>query len=388
MVWLIRKRTLPRPDELPAAIAHLAEEALRIELREPRPSGFPLMFSKDWELLEVANAYLHEHAVVRSCTTETLRTYAEILHHWYEDLERRGVAWDDVDASDIVRYRNSMVTASSPKTSKPYSVATVNHRIRGVLRFYDWAARNRWCASPLIVGIPRSSASHQPSSAFSQAQRNPLVIRQHEEQPRPLAPRQLLELMAALRAPYDLMARWQAYTGLRISELLSLTTAHIEREESPSGACLEIHIIRKGRKRASILAPFTLIQETKIYAETHRAAWLARRKRRHCSERSVDALFVNLRGKPVAKSSYQRVVRLAGAKIGTRVTTHVLRATFACMLLSRLEQLASGGAAINPLLIVKILMGHERIETTDRYLRAVSTNNIEIDVVLERLLDH
>ncbi|MGB6605105.1 MAG: hypothetical protein WBE65_12510, partial [Steroidobacteraceae bacterium] len=42
-----------------------------------------------------------------------------------------------------------------------------------------------------------------------------------------------------------------------------------------------------------------------------------------------------------------------------------LRATFACMMLARLEQLAKAGAPINPLLIVKVLMGHEHIGTTD-----------------------
>jgi hypothetical protein len=52
-------------------------------------------------------------------------------------------------------------------------------------------------------------------------------------------------------------------------------------------------------------------------------------------------------------------------------------------LLARLERLAKQGEEINPLLIVKILMGHEHIDTTDRYLRAIA-----IDVhVLSRVLD-
>ena len=44
------------------------------------------------------------------------------------------------------------------------------------------------------------------------------------------------------------------------------------------------------------------------------------------------------------------------------------------------------GAAINPLLIVKILMGHEHIETTDRYLRAVAIDTHALSEVLDTLL--
>jgi site-specific recombinase XerD len=55
-------------------------------------------------------------------------------------------------------------------------------------------------------------------------------------------------------------------------------------------------------------------------------------------------------------------------------------------MLARLERLAKQGADINPLLIVKILMGHEHIDTTDRYLRAVSVDNHVLSQVLDTLI--
>ncbi len=55
-------------------------------------------------------------------------------------------------------------------------------------------------------------------------------------------------------------------------------------------------------------------------------------------------------------------------------------------MLARLEQLAKQGASINPLLIVKILMGHEHLETTDRYLRAVAIDVCALGEVLDSLL--
>jgi integrase/recombinase XerD len=55
-------------------------------------------------------------------------------------------------------------------------------------------------------------------------------------------------------------------------------------------------------------------------------------------------------------------------------------------MLARLEHLAKKGAAINPLLVVKILMAHERIETTDRYLRAIAIDSHVLADVLEALI--
>jgi integrase/recombinase XerD len=88
----------------------------------------------------------------------------------------------------------------------------------------------------------------------------------------------------------------------------------------------------------------------------------------------------------VKKNTYQQVIHRAGVACGFKATTHLMRATFGCWLLARLEQLAKRGAAINPLLIVKILMAHEHIETTDKYLRAVAIDTHVLADVLDTLL--
>jgi hypothetical protein len=54
--------------------------------------------------------------------------------------------------------------------------------------------------------------------------------------------------------------------------------------------------------------------------------------------------------------------------------------------LARLERLAKQGEEINPLLIVKILMGHEHIDTTDRYLRAIAVDAHVLSRVLDTLI--
>jgi integrase len=181
------------------------------------------------------------------------------------------------------------------------------------------------------------------------------------------------------------MARWQLYTGLRISELLRLGVSDIGHRPASATLHHAIEVVRKGRKAGHVIAPASLLDETDGYVSGHRFAWLARARRKgRIAEHN--ALFVNARGAPAGKNAYQRAVSQAGVACGFKATTHLLRATFACMLLARLEHLAGRGAKINPLIVVKVLLGHEHIETTDRYLRAVAVDPCVLKDVLETLL--
>jgi integrase/recombinase XerD len=395
VVQVIRKGSLPPPSDVPEPLRVAAAEALTMRLREPRPVGFPLLFTADLQLIEPAIAFLHEHAVQRAHTADTLRTYAEILYDWLDTLEQNRIAWEGADAADLVAYRNRMLAQASQHTKRPYSIRTINHRVRGVLRFYAWAVRGGWLrASPLVsrgndFAIARRARVPRPASA-DDAETNLFVLRQFASLPRPLTTAQARELLAALVPPYDLLARWQLYTGLRVSEVLRLTVADVFKSPHSALTAFQpghqiLDVLRKGRKSGYVVAPASLLEETAGYVSTQRCAWLARAGRaRGMTERPE--LFIGSRGTPVAKNRYQQVIQLAGRTSGFRVTTHLLRATFACMMLARLERLAKQGASINPLLIVKVLMGHEHIETTDRYLRAIAVDTCVLNEVLDTLM--
>ncbi|MFI4867511.1 MAG: tyrosine-type recombinase/integrase [Steroidobacterales bacterium] len=396
MVHIIRKAALPSPCEVPEPLRIAAAQAATIRLREPRAAGFPLLFSADLELLEPAVAFLHEHAVQRAHTADTLRTYAEILYDWFETLEQNRIAWSEADAADLVAYRNRMLTNASAHTRRPYAICTINHRVRGVMRFYEWAVRSGWLrTSPLSSrGTDFAIARRAPAPhtiTDGQDDSNLFVLRQFASLPRPLSSTQARELLAVLAPPYDLMARWQLYTGLRVSELLRLTVANVFRSSPVARGAAEhthqvIDVLRKGRKTGYVIASASLLEETAGYMRTHRRAWLARAgRRRGVAEQAV--LFISSRGAAVSKNRYQQVIQRAGLTCGFKATTHLLRATFACMMLARLERLAKQGAAINPLLIVKVLMGHEHIETTDRYLRAIAVDTCVLSEVLDSLID-
>ena len=390
MVHIVRKSSLPGPAEVIEGLVPAAMAAHSVTVREPRPAGFPLMFTAQWQLIEPAVAFLHEHFVQRAHTADTLRTYSEILYDWFETLEQNAIPWDDATAVDLVAYRNRMLQQPSAHTGRPYRVTTINHRVRGVLRFYDWAVRMHWLSASPLTDNPRNMTVANPARPIAAgtaqaAVRSFFVLRQFEPLPRPLVCEQARELLASLPPPYDLMARWQLYTGLRVSELLRLGLADITKRRHRVVPYETIPVIRKGRKSGHVIASASLLDETAGYVAGHRHAWLQRaRSRQHGAEHS--ALFINARGAPAGKSAYQRAVSAAGRRGGFKATTHLLRATFACMLLARLERLASEGAAINPLLVVKVLMGHERIETTDRYLRAIVVDAVVLKDVLDTLL--
>jgi integrase/recombinase XerD len=391
MVRIIHKSELPQPDEVPPSLRDAAAAAITMRVREPRPAGFPLLFTSDMQLIEPAVAFLHEHFVQRAHTADTLRTYAEILLDWFDTLERNDVSWSAADAVDLVTYRNRMLSEPSSRTHRPYSIRTINHRVRGVLRFYQWAVHRSWIrSSPLSDERADFTISHRyhhnRDSRRAAHDREIFLLRQFEMLPRPLSGAQACELMARLMPPYDLMARWQIYTGLRIAELLRLSIADVgkaDRGDDPTSARV-VEVVCKGRKRGYVMASASLLDDTEVYRCQYRRAWL-NRPRRHGRGNS-DELFIGVRGSPVKKNTYQRVLRVTGAACGFRATSHQLRATFACMMLARLEQLAAQGAAINPLLIVKVLLHHERIETTDRYLRAVAVDTHTLAEVLDSLV--
>lgn len=396
MVQIVRKTRLPSPSEVPESLRAAATLAPTILLREPRPAGFPLLFTAKMELIESVVEFLHEHAVRRAHSPDTVRTYAEILYDWFDTLEQSGVDWTQADAADLIAYRNRMLSELSGHTKRRYAIRTVNHRVRGVLRFYEWAVRSGWMQSSELTGRSSDFAIARRHEALPAVGDNSLdtslfVLRQYTSLPRPFAPAEVRELLATLLPPYDLMARWQLYTGLRVSELLRLTVADISRAMKTTciGSGKEyaaIEVLRKGRKNGYVIASRSLLEETVGYVSTHRRAWLARavRKRRRAED---SRLFVNSRGRAATKNWYQRVIRRAGLACGFVAMTHLLRATFACMMLARLEQLAKADVAINPLLIVKVLMGHEHIDTTDRYLRAIAVEPCIVSEALDSLLE-
>ena len=221
MVQIIRKAALPSPCEVSERLLPAATQAHSIVLREPRPAGFPLLFTAQWQLIEPAVAFLHEHFVQRAHTADTLRTYAEILYDWFETLEQNAIGWDDADAVDLVAYRNRMMLQPSPHTGRPYRISTINHRVRGVLRFYEWAVRMHWlAASPLVGQATQLRRGEAPAAG----------PRRHHAGERPQSLRAAPVRAAAASAHIRAGARTPGHTGAAVRLDGALAALH-----GPSG---------------------------------------------------------------------------------------------------------------------------------------------------------
>src|SRR6266849_3872565 len=87
------------------------------------PAGFPILLTNCMAIIEPAFAFLLELATVpgRSHSPETLRTYAEHLHDWFDSLEQSAVDWREASEETIAAYRNRMLEQPSPHTGRPYA---------------------------------------------------------------------------------------------------------------------------------------------------------------------------------------------------------------------------------------------------------------------------
>ena len=207
------------------------------------PAGFPILVSERMAIIEPAFAWLMELATIpgRSHAAETIRTYGEHLHDWFDSLEQSGLNWRGVGEAEIAAWRNRMLSQPSPHTKRPYARSTVNDRVRTVCRFYAWAQGRGWIeALPFhFVDVRVGSGRRQAFLAHVDARpgvvaANILTVAEHERLPRPLRVDQLRRVFALLEMPYRLMAEWALATGLRRKELCGLAvfqvpeTAHLD----------------------------------------------------------------------------------------------------------------------------------------------------------------
>jgi site-specific recombinase XerD len=107
----------------------------------PIPANLPILVDADQAIIEPAFAWLLELAIIpgRSHAAETMRTYGEHLHDWFDSLEQSGIAWDAVGEQEIALWRNRMLERPSAHTGRPYARSTINDRVRTVCRLYAHA---------------------------------------------------------------------------------------------------------------------------------------------------------------------------------------------------------------------------------------------------------
>jgi len=348
------------------------------------PPGFPILVDRALRIVEPAFAYLIEIATIpgRSHAAETVRTYAEHLHDWFDTLEQSGLDWCDVGEPTVAAYRNRMLEGPSQHTGRPYARATVNARVHTVCRFYAWAQRRGLIAHlPFgLIEVRVPGARHQHATAQLAAEggfkawANILTVPEQGRIPRPLRSVELARLLATLDQPYRLMAEWAVTTGLRRMELCALAIRQLPPDHGldagrDSFTPVEITQTKGGRPR-TVYAPVRLIDRTHWYIGEERAV-AARRRGQSAGRRSTTALFLRSSGEPPTHASTSAVFGRAFAAAGLQGSLHALRHTFAVTMLAALQRRLHADPDLNPLKVLQVLLGHSSIEVTAGYLRCV-----------------
>ncbi len=354
------------------------------------PFNFPILVSDTMAINEPAFAWLIELATIpgRSHSVETIRTYTEHLHDWFDALEQSGLDWRMVGETEIAYWRNRMLAHASPHTKRPYARSTINDRVHTVCRFYSWAHQHG-----LIDVLPfhfvdvrvkrgrKSFLAHvEPRPGVIAA--NVLTVAESERLPRALRVDQLRRFSSHLQMPYRLIAEWALTTGMRRKELCGLhvsqvpETAHIDAEDHPlMGVALKI---TKGDSPRTTYPPIQLLDRTHRYINEEREPLVRRLRTKRPDYQAPAELFLARSGRALSKTQLTRVFSSAFRAAGVEGSGHWLRHTFAMTMLVRLQQQCRETPDINPLKIIQLLLGHSSIQSTSIYLRCAEMNAPEL----------
>lgn len=267
--------------------------------------------------------YLSHLELERRVSPHTLAAYGRDLRQLEAFAARNERPVAALDLADLERFvRGLMAEGRSPR-----SVSRLVAAVRGFYRHAtagtaaspaaDLAAPRAWQALPKFLSVDEVDAlMAAPDTAEAAGVRD----------------RALLEVLYA--------------TGLRVSELLGLTLAHVDLDGGV------VTTMGKGRKERVVPIGDTAVAWLRTYLGTARPALAARR-------RPTPRLFLNVRGTPLSRMGFWKLLRAHGLRAGIRqpISPHVLRHSFATHLLER-------GADLRA---IQMMLGHANLSTTQIY---------------------
>jgi integrase/recombinase XerD len=275
------------------------------------------------------------------------RTVVEYLSHvraflaWLED---KAVALAAVKKQDLLAYQSELF-ALRKRDGRPYSPGFQVNRLSALRSFFGFLSRRLLILQDPSAGIePPRLETRLPRTILTPSEARKVIEAPDPRMPLGLRDRAILETLYA--------------TGLRASELISLSPYDVDTEERT------LRIVRgKGGKDRNV--PLTSAAAEAI------AAYLARGRSKLLGieqsgggifpAKAARRLFVSPRGGRLYRTTLNNLVRGWGERAGLnkRVTCHIFRHSVATHLLRR-------GADIRH---IQALLGHGSLSTTERYTR-------------------
>ncbi|MBN8487055.1 MAG: site-specific tyrosine recombinase XerD [Burkholderiales bacterium] len=208
---------------------------------------------------------------------------------------------------------------------------TANRRLSTFRRFYRWALRERLLDADPTLRLDNARQPMRVPHTLSEAQVEALLAAPDATNPLGQRDRCMLELMYA--------------SGLRVSELVGLQGLQVGLNEGV------LRVTGKGSKER--LVPFG--EQAQVWLERY----MADARGALLGGRSSSALFVTVRGGPMTRQMFWRLVKRYALQAGitSPLSPHTLRHAFATHLLNH-------GADLR---VVQLLLGHADISTTTIY---------------------
>ena len=209
---------------------------------------------------------------------------------------------------------------------------SIQGHARAIKAFWGWLEREGHLRTNRLAQFPLPKVPVKPVDALSMDQIRELLGQ--------------IDRLTPSGARYSLIILLLIDTGLRISELVSITLANIDLAQSG------IRVLGKGQK----------VRFVPLSPETRREiSRFLKASRPRLSPPQSQYLFATPDGNAIAVNSVQQYLRRLGRNAGlkgVRVTPHVLRHSFAS------AYIANGG---NPFTLKEIL-GHTTLAMTMRYV--------------------
>ncbi len=272
----------------------------------------------------MVGAYLDHLRVERRLARHTLESYARDLSALAAYADATGRPIERLDRAALEEFvRRQMTRGLAPR-----SVARAVAAVRGFYRFLVMDRRlERNPADDLQP--PRAWPALPKFLSFDEVDR--LIAQPDVATPRGLRDRAMIELLYA--------------TGLRVSELVGVRAIDLHAEEH------YLTCVGKGSK------------ERIVPLGDQAADWIARyqstARRELLKGRATSRLFVNMRGGPLSRVGFWKILKQYGRAAGLprMLSPHVLRHSFATHLLER-------GADLRA---IQLMLGHADLSTTQIY---------------------
>ncbi len=275
--------------------------------------------------LEMAKKeYLDYVLIEQRLTINTKNSYENELNKYIKFIMKRNISdIKNVTRDDIAEYLENLL---NKEKNQPQTIA---HSITVIKNFHKYFLKTGYLKTDVASSIERPRLKKQLPSVLTIDEVD-LLLNIDTVTPFDYRNKAMLELMYG--------------TGIRISELLSLTLNDIDLVNCT------VRCMGKGRKERIIPINDYIIVSLNNYLE----------ERRHLEKRNkYSELFLNNHGKPLTRQGFYKMLKalLVIKGLNTNVTPHTLRHSFATHLLEN-------GADLR---IIQEMLGHSDISTTRIY---------------------